>query len=183
MLEEKITYFEERGESNTAAVFDVVDRALGQTGSRKIVLASTTGTTARHALDRYRGRDDVRLIIVPHQYGFSATGQRFPAELVARAQAEGHSVLFATMLFHTDRLFGVGAPQVAANFLRFFCEGMKVCVEITLMAGNAGLVAPGEPIIAVAGTGRGADTALALTGATSMDPKQLHISRILCKPL
>lgn len=62
-------------------------------------------------------------------------------------------------------------------------KGVKVCVEIALAAGNAALVDPGEPIIAVAGTHRGADTALPLNGATSMDPQQLHISRILCKPL
>ncbi len=74
-------------------------------------------------------------------------------------------------------------PQWVADFLRAFCEGVKVCVEIALMAANAGLVEAGEQVVVVAGTHRGADTALVMTGATSMDPKQLHISRILCKPL
>ncbi len=84
-METRITYFEAPGEANTAAVFDLVDRALAETGIRKIVLASTTGTTARYAMDHYRGRD-VRLVVVPHQYGFSPTRQRFQRELVERAR-------------------------------------------------------------------------------------------------
>ena len=162
-MEKRITYFESPGEENTTAVFDLVDAALAETGIRKIVLTSTRGMTAEYAMERYRGRG-VQLIIVPHQYGFSATGQRFPPELVARGRDEGHEVCFATMLFHTDKLFGPGPAQWVAEFLRMFSQGVKVCVEILLMAGNAGLVEVGEPVVVVAGTHRGADTALIVTG-------------------
>ena len=182
-MEATITYFEQPGQENTAAVFLLVDRALAETAIKKIVIASTCGNTARCAMDHYRGRD-VRLIIVPHQYGFGQTGeQRFPHELVERAREEGHEVCFGTMLFHQEKLWGEGAPQAVANALRFFCQGVKVCVEILLMAANAGLVARGEEVVVVAGTGRGADTALVMTGGTSVTPKEAHISRILCKPL
>lgn len=182
-MEKRIAYFEQPGEQNTAAVFELVDVALAETGITKIVLASTRGNTARYAMEHYKGRG-VRLIIVPHQYGFGPTGeQRFPAELVARAQQEGHVVYFGTMLFHMEKLWGSGTPQVVADFLRFFCQGVKVCVEILLMAANGGLVDAGEQVIVVAGTGRGADTALVMTAGTSIAPKQIHISQILCKPL
>jgi hypothetical protein len=87
------------------------------------------------------------------------------------------------MLFHQEKLFGPGPAQWVANFLRAFCQGAKVCVEILLMAGNAGLVEQGEQVVVVSGTGRGADTALVMTGTTSTDLKGMHISRILCKPL
>jgi hypothetical protein len=180
-MEGKIVYFEKPGQENTAALFDVVDRALSELGIRVIVLASTRGDTARYAMDRYEGQD-VRLVIVPHQYGFGP-GQRFPRELVERAQGEGHQVYFGTMLFHQEKLFGPGPAQWVASFLRAFCQGVKVCVEIRLMAGNAGLVSEGEEVVVVAGTGRGADTALVMTGATSGNLKAMHISRILCKPL
>ena len=181
-MQSTITYFEEAGPANTSAVFDAVDGAIAETDIRKIVLASTTGTTARLAMDRYADKG-VRLIIVPHQYGFSSSGQRFPQELVERARAEGHEVCFATMLFHTDKLFGHGTPQWVADFLRLFCQGVKVCVEILFMAANAGLVTAGERVIVVAGAGRGADTALVMTGGTSMDMKQAHIAQVLCKPI
>ena len=182
-MSDQITYFEGPGESNTEAVFDLVDDALRATGINKVVLASTRGGTASHAMDRYKGRD-VQLVIVPHQYGFGPTGeQRFPQELVARANDEGHKVCFATMLFHMDKLWGSGTPQVVADFLRMFSQGVKVCIVILLMAGNAGMVGAGEEVVVVAGTGRGADTALVITGGTSTAPKQVHVSRILCKPL
>ena len=180
-MEEQIAYFEEPGQENTSAVFDVVDRALSELEVHKIVLASTRGDTARFAMDRYKGQD-VRLIVVPHQYGFGP-GQRFPQDLVERAQQEGHAVYFGTMLFHQEKIFGQGPAQWVANFLRAFCQGVKVCVEILLMAGNAGLVDEEEQVVVVAGTGRGADTALVMTGATSGNLKAMHISRILCKPL
>ena len=112
MIEKQIVYFEEPGPSNTAHVFELVDKALAETGIRKIVLASTTGGTAQYAMDHYKGQN-VRLIIIPHQYGFGASGQRFPQELVARARAEGHEVYFGTMLFHTDKLFGPGVASIA----------------------------------------------------------------------
>jgi hypothetical protein len=180
-MRDEIVYFEQPGPENTAGVFETVDRALSELDIRKVVLASTRGDTARYAMDHYRGHD-VRLVIVPHQYGFGP-GQRFPPELVDRARREGHEVSFGTMLFHQEKLFGSGTPAWVADFLRSFCQGVKVCVEILLMAGNAGLVAEGEAVVVVSGTGRGADTALVMTGATSQNLKAMHVSRILCKPL
>ena len=180
-MEEKIVYFENPGQENTSAVFDVVDRGLSELDIHKVVLASTRGDTARFAMDRYKGQS-VHLIVVPHQYGFGP-GQRFPPELVERARQEGHEVYFGTMLFHQENIFGQGPAQWVANFLRVFCQGVKVCVEILLMAGNAGLVEEEEQVVVVAGTGRGADTALVMTGATSGNLKAMHISRVLCKPL
>jgi hypothetical protein len=180
-MAEQIVYFEQAGQENTPAVFDIVDRALSELGIHKIVLASTRGDTARYAMDRYSGQG-VRLVVVPHQYGFGP-GQRFPQELVERARQEGHEVYFGTMLFHQEKIFGQGPAQWVANFLRAFCQGIKVCVEILLMAGNAGLVDEGEQVVVVAGTGRGADTALVMSGATSGDLKAMHVSRVLCKPL
>lgn len=182
-MQKAITYFERPGEDNTSAVFDLVDAALAENGITKIVLASTRGTTARHAMDRYKGKG-VTLVIVPHQYGFGPTGQqRFPQDLATRARQEGHAVYYGTMLFHQDKLWGTGTPQVVANFLRFFGQGVKVCVEILLMASNGGLVEAGEEAVVVAGTGRGADTALIMTGGTSVSPSPVHVSQILCKPL
>ena len=70
-----------------------------------------------------------------------------------------------------------------ANLLRTFCQGMKVCVEITFMAVDGGHVAPGEQVVVVAGTGRGADTAIVAVAASSTRLPELHITEIICKPL
>ena len=70
-----------------------------------------------------------------------------------------------------------------ATLLRIFCQGIKVCVEIILMACDGGLVEPSEKVIAIAGTGAGADTAVVATAASSNKLADLRIQEIICKPL
>jgi hypothetical protein len=73
--------------------------------------------------------------------------------------------------------------EIIAYTLRLFGEGMKVACEITLMAADAGLIRTDEPVLAIAGTGRGADTAVVLRAANAQDFFDLRINEILCKPL
>jgi hypothetical protein len=60
---------------------------------------------------------------------------------------------------------------------------MKVACEITIMATDAGLVRTDEPALAIAGTGRGADTAAILRPANAQDFFDLRVNEILCKPV
>ena len=60
---------------------------------------------------------------------------------------------------------------------------MKVACEITLMAADAGLIRTGEAVLAIGGTGRGADTAVILRAANAQDFFDLRVTEILCKPL
>jgi hypothetical protein len=60
---------------------------------------------------------------------------------------------------------------------------MKVCVEMILMVVDGGFVASGEQVIAIAGSGRGADTAVVAVAASSRNLPDLHITEIICKPL
>ena len=87
------------------------------------------------------------------------------------------------MLFHTDQLYGSTAATLMANLLRCFCQGIKVCFEIVLMATDAGLLTTGEKIIAIAGTARGADTAVVMQAGSSQKIANVRVNEILCKPL
>jgi hypothetical protein len=180
-LEEKIVYFEKPGKDNTEATLRLAAARAKARGIKKIVLASTRGDTARLAAERW-ANSGIKMVVVPHQYGFMA-GQRFPAELVAELAGQGHTVHFGTMLFHTEKLYGMDTPHVMANLLRTFCQGMKVCVELIFMAVDGGCVDPGEEVVVVAGTGRGADTAVVAIAAPSTKLPELHITEIICKPL
>ena len=180
-MEEKIVYFEMTGKENTHEVMRLVKERAQARGITKIVLASTRGDTARLAAEAF-DESNLRLIVIPHQFGFGER-QRFPQDLVAELEEKGHRVHFSTMLFHTDGLYGVRAPQQMATLLRIFCQGIKVCVEIILMACDGGLIEQGEKVIAIAGTGSGADTAVVATAAPSTKLADLHIHEIICKPL
>jgi hypothetical protein len=61
-------------------------------------------------------------------------------------------------------------------------EGTKVCVEIALMATDAGLIPVNKDIITVAGTGRGADTALRILPANASKFFDLRIRGVIAKP-
>jgi hypothetical protein len=179
-LEEKIVYFEEPGPANTEMVLRLARERAKARGIKKCVLASTTGETARRAA-RLWVKSGIKMVIVPHQYGFGFS-QRFPPELVVELARQGHQVHFGTMLFHTENFYGMNTPTVMANLLRTFCQGMKVCVEIVIMAVDGGHVDVGEEVVVVAGSGRGSDTAVVALSAPSTHLGDLHITEIICKP-
>jgi len=180
-MENKIVYFEDIKPENTEITFGLVQERLNTLGIKKLVLASTTGATARKAIDFFKEKG-VKLIVVPHQFGFREINL-FPQELVKTLRESGHEVHFGTMLFHTDNLYESNIPILMANLLRCFCQGVKVCFEIVLMVTDAGLLTIGEKVIAIAGTHRGSDTALVMQAASSRNIRKLRVNEIICKPL
>lgn len=180
-MEGNITYFEKKGEPNTQEVVALVKQRVESGDIRKIVLASTRGETAKAAAEAFEG-SEIQLVIIPWQHGF-ADENPFSQELVAELQSKGHRVHFGTMLFHTENLYGNKIPELIANTLRIFGQGTKVSVEITMMACDGGCIGIGEKVIAVAGSGFGADTAMVVTAAPSTRFGRLRIHEIICKPL
>lgn len=181
-MERTVTYFETLSPDNTDITFRLARERANELGIRKIVIASTTGATAKKAVEYFKN-DGIQLVVIPHQWDFHREVNIFPEDLAATLRDTGHVVHFGTMLFHTSDLYESKTPLVMANLLRCFCQGFKVCFEIVLMATDAGHVKSGEKIIAIAGTGRGSDTALVMQAASSQHLKKLRVNEILCKPL
>jgi uncharacterized protein len=100
-MEEKIVYFEKPGKGNTSEVIQLVKERAQAREINRLVIASTRGSTARDFMEAVAGTD-LRLVIVPWQYGFKGEDQPFPQELVNELKAKNHQVHFGTMLFHTS---------------------------------------------------------------------------------
>lgn len=182
-MKEKIVYFEKPGKENTAEVIKLVLERAKLRNINRIVLASTRGYTAKSFLDAVEGKD-INLVVVPWQFNFKKEGGNpFPQELVKELEKEKHIVHFGTMLFHTSDLYGTNIPMALANILRICGQGMKVCVEITMMACDGGCIKTGEKVLVVAGTNSGADFAVVATAASSTDVTALRINEIICKPI
>jgi uncharacterized protein len=179
-MEEKVTYFEKVGKENTEPTLKLALERAKARSIKKVIMASTLGDTARLAADLWKN-EGIKLIVVPHQANFM--GWNFDAELKKELEKQGHVVHLGTMLFHTDGFYGTQTPTMLANMLRTFCQGMKVCVEIILMAADGGHVEIGEKVVVVAGSGRGADTAVVALASTSNHLADMHIQEIICKPL
>lgn len=76
---------------------------------------------------------------------------------------------------------GVYPSEIIADTLRIFGQGTKVCIEISCMALDAGMIPYGEDIIAIAGSGRGADTALIIRPQHSNHFFETQVKEIICK--
>jgi hypothetical protein len=71
---------------------------------------------------------------------------------------------------------------LVAEALTIFSVGVKVAVEVSLMAADGNLIPMDEDVIAVPGTDGGADTALVLQPAYSSTLFDLRVKEIICKP-
>ncbi|MDI6814540.1 MAG: pyruvate kinase alpha/beta domain-containing protein [Dehalococcoidales bacterium] len=185
-MELKTVYFKNPGRENTEEVLRIARQRAEELGIKTVLVASTTGDTAVRAMDVLNG---LRVIAVTHVSGFrKPNSQEFTEENRRIVESKGGIVLTTTHTFgglsqamrSKFNTYVIG--DIVANTLRIFGEGMKVVCEITLMAADSGLVSTNEDIIAIAGTGKGADTAVVLTPVNSHHFFDLKIKEILCKP-
>lgn len=77
---------------------------------------------------------------------------------------------------------GLYPPDTIANTLRMFGQGVKVAVEISIMALDGGLIPYGEDVVAVGGTHRGADAACVVRPAHSTAAFDTKVVEIVCRP-
>ncbi|MEM3135072.1 MAG: pyruvate kinase alpha/beta domain-containing protein [Candidatus Bathyarchaeia archaeon] len=185
-LEKSITYFESPGEENTDMVLALAKKRAEELGIKDIVVASTRGYTGVKASEIFRGYN---LVVVTHHTGFRELGQQeLTEENRRRIEANGGKIYTGTHVFmNVERAirskFGTAYPaEIMAQTLRLFCEGMKVAVEIAAMAADAGLIPVNREVISIAGTGRGADTAIVLQPANSSRIFDMVIKEIIAKP-
>lgn len=180
-MRSETTHFDRPGKSNTEDTLRLAIDTAQHRGLSRIVLASTTGDTAQKAAEML-DRTDVTLVVVPHQFGWKDEPE-FDLDVVPVLEEQGHIFHAATMLFHTGEFYGNDACTAMANILRTFGQGTKVCMEIALMAADAGHVTQDEECVLVAGTGRGADTAIVATAAPTMKLGDFRVHEILCRPV
>lgn len=179
-------YFDQPGPQNTEETLQAALQRAEQLGIRTILVASTTGETGVRAVEVFRGYD---VVVVTHSMGFRKPNeQELLPENRAVIEAAGGRILTCQHAFGginraVRRKLGTYlTDEIIAFALRNFGEGMKVCIEIAVMAADAGMVRVDEPCIAIAGTGRGADTAIVLKPANAQSFFDLRVMEILAKP-
>lgn len=185
-MEKTVTYFEQRGRVNTQDVFAVVKRRAEELGIKEIVIPSTAGPTGSRAVDAFPG---FQVIVVTHSSGFMEPGRlEIPAATVAELREKGARVLTATHAFggvgrSVRKKFGTWeVEELIAQTLKCLGDGIKVAVEVCLMATDAGLISPQREVISCGGTGHGLDSALVLKPTHAQHFFDLEILEIVCKP-
>lgn len=186
MKEGKTMYFERPGRENTETVLRLAKEYAETKGIRDIVVASTTGETGVKASRIFKG---FNLVVVTHHFGFQQPGIHELLEENRNKILENGAKIFTA----THALSGVERAirkkfetimplELIAHTLRLFSEGTKVCVEIVIMAVDAGLIPEGTEVMAMAGTGHGTDTALVMKSASASRFFDLEVREIIAKP-
>lgn len=173
--------------SETAATLAAALRRARELGIHHVVIASTTGRTAL-MLARLLP-PGIIAVCVTHHAGFAKPGKsELSAATESKLDSLGIPVLRTTHLMAgLDRAVrlkfgGLGPAEIIANTYRTLGEGTKVCVEIAVMTLDAGLIPFGKDVIAIAGTGTGADTAIVIRPAYSRQFFDTWIKEIVVKP-
>ncbi len=180
------TYFGQPGAANLKQTLELAKARAEALGIRDILVATTTGAAGAAAAAVFQG---YTLVAVTHVSGFSEKdAQELLPENRARIEKLGGRILTCQ-----HALGGVGRAvrhklktyqldEIIAYTLRTMGQGFKVCLEIALMAADAGLVSVKREVVSIGGTGQGADTAVVLTPANAHDFFDLKVHEVICKP-
>ncbi|MFW6040567.1 MAG: hypothetical protein ACOC85_01885 [Thermoplasmatota archaeon] len=171
---------------DTKEVLKIAKRYADENGIKDIVVATTRGETGVMTADIF-GKDHT-VIAVTHSTGFrNEEEQELKEENRQKMEEKGAQIFTGPMLFHTwndyyrKKKKSVMPSTIIADTLRLFGQGTKVCVEIVSMSMDAGLIGS-EPVIAIAGTGYGADTVLLIAGKNSRRFFDMNIKEVVAKP-
>jgi hypothetical protein len=186
MKTERILYFDSPGKENTEETMRAALERAKVLNIKDVVVASTTGMTGARACEVFKG---FNVVVVTHHVGFQEPGV---SQLLTQNEDKIKS-LGGKILTGIHGLSGVERAirlkwntvepvEIVADVLRIFGEGAKVCAEIVIMAADAGLIPVDRDVIAVAGSGSGADTALVMSPVHANNFFKMTVREIICKP-
>lgn len=184
-MEAKVFYFETSEKDNTDVTMNLARQRAEELKIRQVVVASMHGYTAKRAKEIFYDMDEVEIIAVSVSASFEKEGWTITSDEREELERLGIKVLTSVHAFGNDvnDALGIRTPNyIVGEALSRFCQGMKVAVEIAIMASDAGLLDTNDEVISIAGTSGGADTALVLKPAYARKFKELEIREILAKP-
>jgi len=189
IIEKRIVYFKKLGKENTDNCIDIVVQRLKENDINDIVIASSTGETALKLHEKIRDLG-INLICVTNHAAMGLEKKEILNKNKSEMDKRGIKLISSTHTLSAaersiaERWGGTYPLLLIAETYRTFCEGMKVCIEVSLSATDSGKVPANQKILVVAGTSKGCDTAVVLKSSYSCKILQdLAINEILCMPI
>lgn len=186
-----VEYFEKAGELNTAMTVDLSVRRASERGIKHIVVASDTGKTGVLVAEK-ASKKGISVTVVTEAFGSSEKGKwDMDAANAKKLEKMGVRILSCTHALSgveraiSKKLGGASRVETIAGALRsLFGQGMKVCVEVSLMSADAGCVpCDGKTeIIAIGGTATGVDTAAVILPSHAAAFFDLQVREIIAIP-
>lgn len=162
------TLFERPGKGNTEAVLKIVDAYVRRKNITKVVISSTTGYTAFLAEKIIKSVST--FIICKQDISDEYSMQK---EIYNELQKK-HQIVDIPKRYLQQKIGSLGVSR-----LRKISQGVKVAVELVEYLLEVDKVLAGERIVVVAGTLKGADTAISMI---IEERKQFRIEKALCLP-
>ena len=196
MIKRQVYYFDEPGEGNTQLVIEAVSQRLEAGGIRKVIVASASGETAAKFARNLK--DKAELICVSEAPYRRERGEEWPClkqrfrrelERLGVAVIDRAPEIFHHSVLEAARWSDAFPERLVRETLYCFGQGMKVAVEVALIAVSCGYVIPYQDVVGVGGSGSGADTAIVLRATYpaclfDRDPaKRLEIREIIAMPI
>lgn len=189
MYEDKvIRYFDRPGAQNTDKTIEISKERAKDLNVKHIIVATSSGETGIKVAEAFKGMN-VQIIAVTLHAGRWKVYEAPDPEKIRRLKEMGvkvltctHALLGNVEMAIREKFGGVMPAELIARTLYRFSQGMKVAIEIALMAADAGLIPVDREVIAIAGTGKGADTALVLKPAYTNEFFNLEIREIIAMP-
>jgi len=187
-MEKKIIYFEKTGPENTDKLLQLAKERADELGISDLVVATTHGGTALRALEVFAS-PGLNLVAVTISEGYKDRGWCITEQERRGLEEKGIKVLTAThtlgdgvALAFAEKYGGKPLEEVVRDAFYRFGQGMKVCVEIVLMAADAGMVSMDGEVMVIGGTSSGADTCIVVKPTYSRKFFDLEIREIVTKP-
>jgi hypothetical protein len=187
-MEKKIIYFEKPGPQNTEKTISIAKERAKELGIQEIVIATNHGKTALEAKKAFKNLD-ANIVAVSICEAFEDEGWTMTSEEKKKLENNGIKVLTSIHALgdgvgnsFAEKFGGKPIEEIVTNTLYRFCQGMKVCVEIVLMAADAGLIPLNKEIMSIAGTDKGADTCIIVKPSYARKFLEFEIREILAKP-
>ncbi|MFQ6076269.1 MAG: pyruvate kinase alpha/beta domain-containing protein [Candidatus Bathyarchaeia archaeon] len=191
----EVYFFDEPGEQNTDDVVEAVAKRVEAGGIGHVIVASTSGETATRFAKALEGKAKIFCVSeAPYRREWNeewpCLKPRYREELekLGVTIIDRVSYVFHSSVLENAKLEGVAPEQLVKETLYSLGQGLKVAVEVVLIAVSQGYVEPYQDVIGVGGSGEGADTA-AVIHATypaqifhKESGKRLEIREIIAMP-
>ncbi len=193
--------FDKGGEEHTDETLKIALDGAQERNIDTVLVSTSTGETGLKAIKVFKD-SGIKLVFVRHQTGYPKKGnQMMPADVKAKLEKAG-KVVTCTDVLTGGVDVGVGRQRpekeqqqeanlpfivppvnvIIANTLRQISQGTKVCAEIAMMAADCDAVGIDKPVVCVAGSHSGADTAMVIIPAASNRIRDLRLQEWLAKP-
>jgi uncharacterized protein len=185
MIKRETIYFEEGGKEHTNLTLKTSLDAAKALNIKTILVASTSGDTGVRAAELYKD-SGIQLIVVGHQMGFPATKiQQFTSKNWERIEELGGVVNLGTDVLTNSirQRQHLGQSPMSIITQALISVKLKVNVEIIAKACDVGLILPGDKVISIAGSHKGADTSVVFIANDSPHLLDIQPLMLLCYPL